>query len=230
MQVYIIVDTALEINHQCRLIWPDMLQYPLRLLLNKQKGQKMTKKLDQRVRLTQSLLKSALVQLMQEQHISKISIRAICEVADINRSTFYAHYSSPFELLQQIQQEVLVNLKNYLNKQVLDEDNPLSVQVLTRVMEYIKDNEDLFKALLSENDNLSFKKEIIEMAQIISIQQNPSLNEKNHDYVQAFGLTGAISILKKWLNSGAQEAPDQMASLIIQLAYYGLNGFKNKLG
>ncbi len=190
----------------------------------------MTKKLDQRVRLTQSLLKSALVQLMQEQHISKISIRAICEVADINRSTFYAHYSSPFELLQQIQQEVLVNLKNYLNKQVLDEDNPLSVQVLTRVMEYIKDNEDLFKALLSENDNLSFKKEIIEMAQIISIQQNPSLNEKNHDYVQAFGLTGAISILKKWLNSGAQEAPDQMASLIIQLAYYGLNGFKNKLG
>ena len=46
------------------------------------------KKIDQRVRLTQSLLKNALVKLMQEQHISKISVRALCDAAGINRSTF----------------------------------------------------------------------------------------------------------------------------------------------
>ena len=47
------------------------------------------KKIDQRVRLTRSLLKNALVQLMQEQQISKISVRALCDIAGINRSTFY---------------------------------------------------------------------------------------------------------------------------------------------
>ncbi|NLB18286.1 MAG: TetR/AcrR family transcriptional regulator [Syntrophomonadaceae bacterium] len=188
----------------------------------------MTKKMDQRVRLTRDLLKNALVKLMQEQHISKISIRAICEVADINRSTFYAHYSSPYELLEQVQQEVLANLKTDLNKQTLDEDNPLSVQVLTRVMEYIRDNKELFKALLSDNYDFAFQKEIMELAQIISAQQNPSLDEKTQDYIKIFGLSGAISILKKWLYSGAHEAPDQMAGFIIQISYYGISSFKNK--
>ncbi len=188
----------------------------------------MTKKIDQRVRLTRDLLKNALVQLMQEQHISKISIRAICEVADINRSTFYAHYANQYELLEQVQQEVLANLKTDLNKQALDEDNPLSVQVLTRVLEYIKDNRELFTALLSENYDFAFQKEIIELAQFISAQQNPSLDKKTHDYIRTFGLSGAISILKKWLYGGAQEAPDQMASFIIQISYYGLSSFKNK--
>ena len=58
------------------------------------------KKMDQRVRLTRNLLKNALVQLMQEQHIAKISIRAICEVAGINRSTFYVHYTDQYDLLK----------------------------------------------------------------------------------------------------------------------------------
>ena len=72
------------------------------------------KKIDQRVRLTQHLLKNALVQLMQEQHISKISIRAICEFAGINRSTFYVHYTDQYDLLNKVEQEAMDNLKKYL--------------------------------------------------------------------------------------------------------------------
>lgn len=41
---------------------------------------------DRRVRKTKIAIKDALVELMQKQHISGISIRAICEAADINRS------------------------------------------------------------------------------------------------------------------------------------------------
>lgn len=184
------------------------------------------KRIDQRVRLTRTLLKNALVQLMQEQHISKISIRALCEVADINRSTFYVHYTDQYDLLNNVQQEVLDNLNRYLRKQDLDENHPISVQVLTRILYYAKENVELFKALLSENCDVSFQKDLLELAQVISSQQNQSLDERTQEYIKIFGLTGAISILQKWLHDGTVESPAQMAEFVIQMFYYGISGIK----
>ncbi len=186
------------------------------------------KKMDQRVRLTRNLLKNALVQLMQEQHIAKISIRAICEVADINRSTFYVHYTDQYDLLNKIQQEVLDNLNRYLNKQDLDENHPMSVQVLTRVLDYVKENVELFKALLSENCDFAFQKDLMELAQVISTQQNPALDERTQEYIKLFGFTGIISILQKWLHDGTNESPAQMAEFVTQICYYGISGIKKE--
>lgn len=184
------------------------------------------KKVDQRVRLTRKLLQDALVALMQEQHISKISIRALCEVAGINRSTFYAHYTDQYDLLDKMEQEVLDNLNNYLSKQDLDENHPLSVQVLIKVLDYAKENVELFKALLSENCDYSFQKDLMELAQVISSQQNQSFDERTQEYIKTFGLTGTISMLQQWLHGEMDETPAQMAEFIIQIVYYGISGLK----
>ena len=186
------------------------------------------KKIDQRVRLTQHLLKNALVQLMQEQHISKISIRAICEFAGINRSTFYVHYTDQYDLLKKVEQEVLDNLSKYLSSQALDENHPISVQVLTRVLDYAKKNAELFKALLSENCDFTFQKNLIELAQIISSQQNQSFDARTQEYIKLFGFTGIISILQKWLHDGTNESPAQMAEFVTQICYYGISGIKKE--
>lgn len=184
------------------------------------------KKIDQRVRLTQHLLKNALVQLMQEQHISKISIRAICEFAGINRSTFYVHYTDQYDLLKKVEQEVLVNLNKYLGKQDLSDERPISIQILIKVLDYVKENMELFKALLSENCDFTFQKDLVALAQIISSQQNQLFDLRTQEYIKIFGFTGTISMLQKWLNDGANESPAQMAEFIIQIVYYGISGLK----
>ena len=184
------------------------------------------KKMDQRVRLTRNLLKNALVQLMQEQHISKISIRAICEVAGINRSTFYVHYTDQYDLLNKVEQEAMDNLKKYLGKQDLNDERPISAQVLIRVLDYVKENVELFKALLSENCDFAFQKDLVELAQIISSQQNQSFDLRVQEYIKIFGFTGTISMLQKWLQDGTNESPAQMAEFIIQIVYGGISGRK----
>ena len=185
------------------------------------------KKVDQRVRLTRNLLKDALVQLMQEQHIAKISIRAICEVAGINRSTFYVHYTDQYDLLKKVEQEVLDNLNKYLGKQDLSDERPISIQVLIKVLDYVKENVELFKALLSENCDFAFQKDLVELAQIISSQQNQLFDLRSQEYIKIFGFTGTISMLQKWLNDGANESPAQMAEFIIQIVYYGISGLES---
>lgn len=188
---------------------------------------KMRKKTDQRVVLTQMLLKNALVDLMQEHHISKISVRAICDVADINRSTFYVHFKDQYDLLQKVQHEVIENLTIYLAKQEFNNNKPLSVQTLARILDYFKENEELFKALLSENGDFGFQKDLLEFAQVISAQQNLAFNEKTQEYIKTFSLTGIISILQMWLQDGLEEPSTQMAEFIIQLLYFGLSSIKS---
>ena len=55
---------------------------------------------DQRIRLSKQLLRNALLELLKEKHISKVSVREICERAQINRTTFYKYYGSQYELLE----------------------------------------------------------------------------------------------------------------------------------
>lgn len=221
----------MDYNQQCPINWYDSQRFIYKVLFILQIGvknnMKQEKKTDQRILLTQMLLKNALVKLMQEQHISKISVRALCEVADINRSTFYVHYANPQDLLNKVKQEVLENLNKYLEKQELNYTRPISVQVLTKILDYLKENVELFKALLSENCDFAFQKDILELAQVISSQVTQTFDVKKRDYIKTFCITGAISILQKWLQEDMQESSQQMAEFIIQVMYYGITSFNN---
>ena len=70
-----------------------------------------SEKIDRRIKYTKTLLKNSLVDLMREYPIAKISVKMLCETADINRSTFYAHYSDQFDLLITLEREVITEFE-----------------------------------------------------------------------------------------------------------------------
>ena len=63
-------------------------------------------KTDARVKYTKMVLKKALLELMQRKPINKITVKEVCERAELNRATFYAHYSDCFDLLESIEEEL----------------------------------------------------------------------------------------------------------------------------
>ena len=54
---------------------------------------------NQRVRLSKQMLRSSLIEILGEKSIHKVSIREICDRAQINRTTFYKYYGSQYDLL-----------------------------------------------------------------------------------------------------------------------------------
>lgn len=175
-------------------------------------------KLDRRVKYTRNMLKNALVQLMKQQHISTISVKALCELADINRSTFYAHYNDQYDLLHQVEQEVMDNVRRYLKKVMTEGfDIKAPVIVLTCIFEYAKENSELFQVLLSENSDHVFQKDVIELSQIVSSRNNDTLDERTKEYITVFRTAGCISISQKWLKDGTVESPEEMSDLIGRL-------------
>ena len=65
------------------------------------------KRTDARVRYTQKVLKESLLKFLKEKPINKITVKEVCELAGLNRATFYAHYSDCFALMDTIEQELL---------------------------------------------------------------------------------------------------------------------------
>ena len=63
-------------------------------------------KTDARVKYTKMVLKQALLELMQRKPINKITVKEVCERAELNRATFYAHYSDCFDLLENIEEDL----------------------------------------------------------------------------------------------------------------------------
>lgn len=178
---------------------------------------------DRRVKYTIMVLKEALIELMQKEHISKISVKSLCEAADINRSTFYTHFSDQYALLDFTYQEVIRNIKNHLEKQNLDKKYPITFQTLKQLLDYVKDNADLFKAILSDNCDPDIQRKI--MKELMVYHPYEGIDQRTKDYLAAFGLTGCISMLQIWLKDGMPESTTRMAEIILHSIDKGITNF-----
>ena len=186
---------------------------------------------NRRVKLTKMILKNSLVELMRENSISKISVKMICETADVNRSTFYAHYVDQFALLKDIEQNAFTELKKYINKlekHLQDRNDQKTTQGIKEILEYIQNNADIFRVLLSDNGDLKFQKDImlwIQMQTMEDIWHARNSDTKMRDYVQGFMATGALNIMQTWLKNGMKESPEEMAEFVNKILYNGLSIF-----
>lgn len=175
---------------------------------------------DRRVRLTIQLLQNSLIECMLKKHISKISVKLICEKADINRSTFYSHFQDQYDLLEYTCNEVIGNIKKHMDIEPFDEKKPISYQSLSCILDYAQKNADLFTALLSENCNLDIQKKI--MKEVITYQPFDGYDLRTKEYYSAFGLAGCVSMLQIWLKDGMPEPPAKMAEIILQAIDKGI--------
>ena len=95
----------------------------------------MATKNNRRTQMTRLLLKTALTELMQQKPFSEITIKDICAQADLNRTTFYLHYTDQYALLQDIEREVQEKALDYLKNVRIAEEAP---EMIEDFLQYIK--------------------------------------------------------------------------------------------
>ena len=59
-------------------------------------------------------IREALLDCLVTGSLDKVTVKKIYEIADINRTTFYAHYYDPYILYEQIEKEVIDGLTLFL--------------------------------------------------------------------------------------------------------------------
>jgi AcrR family transcriptional regulator len=171
---------------------------------------------DRRVKYTKMVLKESFINLLSKKGISNITIKQICEDADINRATFYTHYSDQYDLLKKIEGEFLENVKIYISEFKKDKADVVLVDLLEKIFGYIKDNAQLCRLLLSEQSDMEFQKRIMMLIydSNISIKAGENLKKGEEEYIYAFVITGCVGVIQKWLDEGMKESSRFMANAV----------------
>ncbi|MGN0165609.1 MAG: TetR/AcrR family transcriptional regulator [Lachnospiraceae bacterium] len=178
---------------------------------------------DQRIRLSKQLLRNALISLLEKKTINKISVREICETAEINRTTFYKYYGSPYDLLEDIENILLNSLSEKINK--VDSS---SYKQLPEILEYLNENCKLFRLLINNNADPEFPRKILNLPVIkenIYEMTGKSEFAAYPHYTYEFFISGGYSVIQNWLNKENRESPEEMADYIRRLfTLIGSNG------
>lgn len=185
---------------------------------------------DRRTRKTKAQLRAALVKLLKKKKINEITVKEIVEEADINRSTFYLHYTDIYDLLNKIEIELLNEFIN-LTRDYADFHNDANsnYSYLTKLFEILLNNIDIVSILLGPNGDISFLNQIKHMIsdKIIEDFNDSSITNSILDveYTFSFYLNGCIGLIEHWIETGVKDSPKHMAKLCYNLINNGIKSY-----
>ena len=146
-----------------------------------------TKKIDRRIRRSQKILRQSLILLLQEKNFHEITITDIVNKADLNRSTFYAHFRDKEELLSCIIDELLHGMITSMNNKTENlEKDYIPQHSILQLFTYVSENSSFFKTLLNYHRVPNFTHRLSEALyhfylKKIKTEQSPS-NQLNMNY------------------------------------------------
>jgi AcrR family transcriptional regulator len=172
-----------------------------------------------KTRYTKMVLRDSLTELMKEKSILGITIKDICELADLSRSTFYAHYKDQYDLLRQIQEETIAVLEKVLEKYNDDDSRSGIIRMLEELLHYIADNGESIQVLLSENGDINFQKKIFGFTRRKQVMKYfaGKFDRKTQEYASIFTVNGSIGLIQQWLKNKMDLPIADMARLIFKM-------------
>ena len=182
----------------------------------------------------------ALISLLKKKPFEYITVSEICETAGVNRSTFYLHYETIGDLLNETARYLIDDFLSYFSNDVksislnltdceLDELFFVCDKYLRPYLTYIKDHKEVFGTVLLHVQTFRFEDVYKRMFESIF---NPILNRfhypaENRKYVMMYYLSGINAIVLEWLKDGCNKSIEEIEE-IISACIYGLNkGWKD---
>jgi len=188
-----------------------------------------TKKQDRRVRYTNMMIRKSFIALLAQKPISKITVKEICEDADINRATFYSHFTDQYHLLHAIEDEIIQDIIQYLNTEPGCDLETTWSETLIKIFEYVYAYAEVCSILLGDTGDDSFQQQIMEVVQreIISALTTAAegVSLEDIEYLYTFVALGAVGIIRKWLREGMQKPATEMAAMVWRIAQKGVSDF-----
>ncbi len=150
----------------------------------------------------------ALVGLMRERHINKISIKDIVERAGVGRSSFYRNFSSKEDILLHCIDQLFDDTRE---SRRFDDGNVRPFMIAQ--FRACKQSQDLFLAL--RDSDLLY---LLYWRAVRDVKRSVARHNLYRNPYQAAFFSGAgISVLIQWVESGFRESEEELAYMFIYL-------------
>ncbi|MGB7606322.1 MAG: TetR/AcrR family transcriptional regulator C-terminal domain-containing protein [Lutisporaceae bacterium] len=182
---------------------------------------------------TKQVIKDKFIDLYINRSIDSIRIKEITDKAGINRGTFYIHYEDIYDLLDEVEDELISVLDKNISKikELIAINSNLNTlkPIITQNLEYIRERSKYFKAFLGANGSPSFLKKLKNIAKTKFLDNLKTDNkpEEHGDYLIEYIVSANVGIIVYWLESGMKISADELTNLMSSTLFRGPLTFIN---
>lgn len=168
----------------------------------------------------------AFLDLLAEKDFEYITVKEICKRAGVNRSTFYLHYETIADLMDESVEYMLKCFQKYfcendfiskINSLPLEELMLIKPDYIIPYLSYVKDNKKLFQTSVLHAGTLQFDNAYKRMFENVfsPILMRFDVPENERQYTMAFYINGIIALIMEWLKNDCRESIEDIADIII---------------
>lgn len=189
---------------------------------------------------TKQKLTDALTSLLSQHALSEISVIDLVSKAKVNRSTFYLHYKSLDEFLDEIESDLYLSLEEkmlqffsntswlgYVNKPNHHENLP----ILEFILNEISNNILLVAFIKHRKNNSEFLIRLVDTgyqnASKSILQVNPDIEVEKFKYYYSFISMGFLGLIFTWIENDLKQPPEQISQMLHSLIYSNINFLNN---
>lgn len=177
---------------------------------------------DRRITKTKQSIKDAFISLLEDQTIESITVSSITTQAQINRSTFYAHYTDIYALQQEIEDTFIQDIAGLLlPPETNDGKVTLEQTAVYKIFKYMQEHQRLCNILFKETSNSAFILRLAQKLQNSMLIKLPSEAQNTpailQNYASSFIVYGIIGIMHRWVLDDGVITPEEITRFSLLL-------------
>lgn len=185
------------------------------------------KKVDRRVLKTKKAIRNAFAELLAVKDMNLITVKDIADTADINRKTFYNYYSGIYQIVDEIENEIVTAFEKALIDVDFHRDMQNPCVLFAKLTSILSSDLQFYSCLLKIDRPSSLLSKIItalkERIKQSFAQQIP-LDAARINLAADFCIYGMFAVYQNWFNSDRSIPIEELSQDISILTFYGLNG------
>lgn len=179
------------------------------------------------------LIRDAYIDLIQENQTEKISVSDIVKKADINRGTFYAHYSKPSDIIDDISNELIENIINVFEEFAIPNFFLNPQPFLEKIEGLITENLTFYKKIMCFSVNMDFITKVKErlLEKILLDEKLPATIKDSPQFkiVMEFFIGGMILLFTSYVQGTVELNGSNIAESLSPIILAGSRSFQEFL-
>lgn len=158
----------------------------------------------------------ALLALMETRPFHSITVSEICKAAQVQRSTFYAHYRNTSALLQECEERLVKQFSEYWTQHVSSWDHRLSRENLRATFAFLQQHQSAAKAFLQEPVSgwkTAFLNWIVEKH--VYPETKAAYGRSFAENIALFYFEGIRAVAMHWIEGNCRESVEEMCDLVL---------------
>lgn len=169
----------------------------------------------------------ALIALLEKKDLEYITVKEICHQAGVNRSTFYLHYESIAELLDETMEMINQRFLSYfpqeedavlgdMEHRELNDLVFVTQEYLLPYLRFIQDNKKVYRAAFRNPSSMQANARygVLKQRILDPILERFEIPAARRPYCIAYYVEGIAAIVKEWLRHDCGDSVEMIAAII----------------